>query len=250
MKCSKGSPAGDEKWFLEAAIAVMLGQREKMRSINLMRVLGLGLMGLLLMGSIGLTQSMQPHEGMGQGGPMRHEPVMMAVPPQEGPPDMGVPIELLHSGHGFAIKENESWVFRLNIERRHPIEPMAVMLLLASNRSLEEIRDEIRAKGGGATYRGSMRLDRTIYPLVNINVAALAENATVEADVAALALDSFNDTQASIAGHIRLEIAPFEGGLTGKGELAMNNGPDAGRYRILLEMMPPTREMMMRGDRE
>jgi hypothetical protein len=250
MKGSKGSPVGDEKCFLEAAIAITLGQWAKMRSVNLIRVLGFGLMGLVLTGSIGLTQSMQPHEGIGQGGPMRHEPAMMAAAPQEGPPDMGAPIELLHSGHGFAIKENESWVFRLNIERRHPIEPMAVMLLLASNRSLEEIRDEISAKGGGATYRGSMKLDRTIYPLVNINVAAQAENATVEADVAAPAFDFFNESQASIAGHIRLEIAPFEGGLTGKGDLAMNSGPDAGRYQILLEMMPPTREMRMRGDRE
>ena len=241
-------PVGNEKWFLEPAEAITLGKGLKMRSVNLMRILGLGLMVLLLMSSIGLTQAMQPHEGLGQSGLTRHELVMEAAAPQEGPTDMGVPIELLHSGHGFAIKENESRVFRLNIERRHPIEPMAVMLLLASNRSLEEIRDQIRAKGGGATYRGSMKLDRTIYPLVNINITALAENATVEADVAAPALDSFNDSIASIAGHIRLEIAPFEGGLTGKGELTINSGPGAGRYQTLLEMMPPPR-MRMRGDR-
>jgi hypothetical protein len=219
-----------------------------MRFANLARVLGLGLMGLLLMGSIGLAQSLQAYEGMGQGGPMKHELMRgAAASEEEGYPDMGVPIELLHSGRGFAIKDNESWVFRLNIERMRPIEPMHIMLLLASNRSLEEIRDEIRAKDGGATYRGSMKLHRTIYPLVNINVATLADNATVDADVAAPAFNSFNDSEASIAGHINLNIALFEGGLTGKGELTMNSGPDVGGYQILLEMMPPAREMRMRG---
>jgi hypothetical protein len=164
----------------------------------------------------------------------------------EGYTEMGVPIELLHSGRGFAIKDNESLVFRLNIERVRPIEPIAIMLLLASNRSLEEIRDEIRAKDGGATYRGSVKLQRNIYPLVNINVTTLADNATVDADVAAHAFDSFNHSEASIAGHIKLNIALFEGGLLGKGELTMKDGPDAGRYQILLEMTPPAREMRKR----
>jgi hypothetical protein len=128
-----------------------------------------------------------------------------------------------------------------------PIEPIAVMLLLASNRSLEEIREEIRAKDGSSTYRGSVKLHRTIYPLVNINVATLAENATVDADLAAPAFDSFKDSKASIAGHINLKIALLKGGLTGKGELTMTSGPNIGKYQILLEMMPPAREMRMRG---
>jgi hypothetical protein len=219
-----------------------------MRFTDLIRISGLGLMGLLLMGSIGLVQSQPAYDGMGQGGPMKHELQRgPSASEEEGYPDMGVPIELLHSGRGLAIKDNESWIFRLNIERMRPIEPMHIMLLLASNRSLEEIRDEIRVKDGGATYRGSVKLHRTIYPLVNINVATLADNATVDADVATPAFDSFNGSGASIAGHIKLIIALFEGGLTGKGELTMNSGTDAGRYRILLEMTPPAREMRMRG---
>jgi hypothetical protein len=120
---------------------------------------------------------------------------------------------------------------------------MVVMLLLASNRSIEEIRDEIRARDSGATYRGSVKLHRNIYPLVNINVATLADNATVDADVAAPTSGSFNVSKASIAGHINLKIALLKGGPTGEGELTMTSGPDTGKYQLLLEMMPPGREM-------
>jgi hypothetical protein len=221
--------------------------RARMRFRDLARVAGLGLMSLLLMGGIGFSQPQQPYQEMGQEGPMLHEPPRgPAASVEDQYPEMGVPIELLHSGRGFAIKDNESWVFRLNIERVRPIEPTAVMLLLASNRSLEEIRDEIRAKDGGATYRGSVKLQRSIYPLVNINIATPADNATVDADVAAPALGSSSNSEASIAGHISLKIAPFKGSLMGKGELTMNSGPDAGRYQILLEMTPPAREMRKR----
>lgn len=161
---------------------------------------------------------------------------------------MGVPVEVLYNGHGFALGGNESHILRLKVEAIMPLEPGQIKGLLASNKSLEEIRDDIRAKEGEKTNRGSMILDRSIYPLINIVVSASGNNSTaLKADLADLGrLSPANDT--AILGSISVVISPSDGGMIGKGELRIEHGPLATTYSLLLDMEPTRngqKKMMM-----
>ena len=152
---------------------------------------------------------------------------------------MGVPIEILQSGRGFALKENESHVLRLNVETLLPLDPTQIRMLLASNKSLDEIRKDIRAKEGEATYRGSLMLDRSIYPLINIAVSPSSNNSTaVRADLADFSIESA-ESEPAIVGSVFVIIAPSNGSMVGKGELDLNQSLQSERYAILLDMQPP-----------
>ena len=80
----------------------------------------------------------------------------------------GVPVDVVYSGQGFALRGNESHILRLKVENILPLEPRQIRGLLASNKSLEEIRNDIQAIEGEETYRGSVILDHSIYPLIEI----------------------------------------------------------------------------------
>ena len=224
------------------------------RRISMMnRILCMGLASLLFIGLSGMSlaepndnQNMdEPREGMGL-----HDAEMM--PPQNAGFPMGVPMEVLFSGHGFVMRGNESHILRLKVETIMPLEPDQIRGLLASNKSLEEIRNDIRAKEsdtGEKTYRGSMILDRSIYPLINIAVSASGNNSTaLKADLADLSQPSpANDT--AILGGISVIISPSDGGMIGKGELRIEQGPLADTYSLLIDMEPPRHgqnKMMMR----
>jgi hypothetical protein len=172
----------------------------------------------------------EPRDGMGpQDAKMMH--------PQNAGFPMGVPLEVLFSGHGFALVDNESHILRLKVESIMPLEPDQIRDLLASNKSLEEIRDDIRAKEGEKTNRGSMILDRSIYPLTNIVVSPLGNNSTtLKADLA----DSgpSNTTDTAILGNISIIISPSDGSMIGKGELRIKQGLPAARYSLLIDMDP------------
>jgi hypothetical protein len=166
------------------------------------------------------------------------EPNEMMSPQNEGFP-MGVPVEILYSGQGFALLGNESHILRLKVEAIMPLQPGQIRGLLASNKSLEEIRDDIRAKEGEKTNRGSMILDRSIYPLINIVLSASSNNSTaLKADLADLGpLSTTNDT--AFLGSISVIISPSDGGMIGKGELRIDQGPLAAMYSLLIDMEPP-----------
>ena len=214
------------------------------------RILCIGLASLLFIGLSGMSLAEpnddqkidEPCEGMClRNGEM--------IPLQNAGFPMGVPVEVLFSGHGFAILGNESHILRLKVEAIMPLEPGQIRGLLASNKSLEEIRDDIRAKEGEKTNRGSMILDRSIYPLINIAVSASGNNSTaLKADLADLSQPSpANDT--AILGSISVIISPSDGGMIGKGELRIEQGPLAARYSLLIDMEPPRHgenKMMMR----
>jgi hypothetical protein len=210
----------------------------------------MGLASLLFIGLSGISlakpdenQNMdEPREGMGLlDGEM--------MPPQNAGFPMGVPVEVMYSGHGFALMDNESHLLRLKVEAIMPLQAGQIRGLLASNKSLEEIRDDIRAKEGEKTNRGSMILDRSIYPLINIAVSASGNNSTaLKADLADLSQPSpANDT--AILGSISMIISPSDGGMIGKGELRIDQGPLAATYSLLIDMEPPRHgqnKMMMR----
>jgi hypothetical protein len=222
------------------------------RRISMMnRILCIGLAILLFIGLSGMSLA-EPSEKRNMNEPeeeMGHHDGEMMSPQNEGFP-MGIPVEVLYSGHGFALRGNESHILRLKVEGIMPLEPGQIRGLLASNKSLEEIRDDIRAKVGEKTNRGSMILDRSIYPLINIAVSSYGDNSTaLKADLADLGpLSAANDS--AILGDISLTISPSDGGMIGKGELQILQGPLAATYSLLLDMEPPRngqKKMMMRG---
>jgi hypothetical protein len=164
---------------------------------------------------------------------------------------MGVPLEVLYSGHGFALEDNESHILRLKVETIMPLQPDQIRDLLSSNKSLEEIRDEIRVKEdetGEVAFRGSMILDRDIYPLVNIVISTTGNNSTaIRASLADTGQQPSNET--TNMGNISVIISPAEGGMIGNGELEVDNGPRTNRYSLLLDMEPPRQgqKKKMRG---
>ncbi len=67
-------------------------------------------------------------------------------------PPKGNSIELLINGRGHALKDNETHILKINVERLIPVDAMYVRRLLASNVNIEEISENIRAKEGEAVY--------------------------------------------------------------------------------------------------
>jgi hypothetical protein len=214
------------------------------------RILCIGLASLLFIGLSGMSLA-QPNENQNMDEPrerMGPQGGMMMSPKNAGFP-MGVPVEILYNGHGFALRGNESHILQLKVEAIIPLQPGQIQGLLASNKSLEEIRDDIQAKEGEKTNRGSMILDRSIYPLINIIVSASGNNSTtLKADLADLSpLSIANDTVN--LGSIFVIISPSDGGTIGKGELNIDQGQLAAKYSLLLDMEPPRngqKKMMLR----
>jgi hypothetical protein len=214
------------------------------------RILCMGLASLLFIGLSGMSLA-KPDDNQNMDVPCQgmcpHDGEMM--PPQNAGFPMGVPVEVLFSGHGFALVGNESHLLRLKVETIMPLDPGQIKGLLASNKSLEEIRDDILAREGEKTNRGSMILDSSIYPLINIAISASGDNSTaLKADLADLGpLSTVNDT--AILGSISMIISPSDGGMIGKGELSIDQGLPAARYSLLLDMEPSRhgqKKMMMR----
>lgn len=152
-----------------------------------------------------------------------------------------VPIEVVQSGHGFAFKGNESHILRLNVEALCPLEPVQVRDMLATNKSLDEIRDDIRTKKCDFAYRGGLMLDREIYSLTNIVISSSEENSTtMTADVADPKSTSTGreGNDSTLLGRLSLKASPSDGGIVGKGSLELEGSSKAGRYAVLLDMMP------------
>jgi hypothetical protein len=208
------------------------------------RILYMALAGLLFVGLTGmcLAEVNQTGNFDGSRGRMNLEKGYGMMQSQNAGLPMGVPVDVVYSGHGFALKGNESYILRLKVEAILPLEPRQIRGLLASNKTLEEIRDDIRAREGLKTYRGSVMLDRRIYPLIEIESISAGDNATtIKADLADLDLMSASNGTASL-GRISVTVSPTDGGTIGRGELDLIRGPQAGKYSVLLDMEPPRHE--------
>jgi hypothetical protein len=120
-----------------------------------------------------------------------------------------------------------------------PPDPMQVQRLLASNKSIEEIRDEINAMQEKAMYRGFIKLDEMVYPLMDlIGSPSGGGSVSLYADVVEPAFDLTISNETSIAGNLEVTIAPCGGRMVGNGELIMNRGPHTGTYDITLDLQP------------
>jgi len=153
----------------------------------------------------------------------------------------GVPIDIVQSGHGFALLGNESHLLRLNVESLCPLEPVQVWDMLATNKSLDEIRSNIQTKKCVTAYRGGLMLDREVFALINIVISPSIDNSTtLNADVSESRNHSAESegNDAATLGRLSLKISPSDGGIVGKGDLELDGSKKAGKYSVLLDMMP------------
>ena len=212
------------------------------------------MLAVLLMAGICGTALAQPdgeHDGIEPAGDMipackMGMPCEMMPPQNEGFP-MGVPLEVLFSGHGQALKDNESHKLRLKIETIMPMQPRQIRDLLSSNKSLEEIRGDIRSKGedgGQKAFRGSMILDRSMYPLINIAIIPDNGNSTITADLADIAQTPSDESTA--LGSISLEVSPSGGKMIGEGELTVQEDGKQEIYSLILNMDKTIHESLNR----
>jgi hypothetical protein len=159
------------------------------------------------------------------------------MPPQNEGFPMGVPLEVLYSGHGKALKGNESHNLRLKIEAIMPMQPRQIRDLLSSNKSLEEIRSDILSKGeeaGEKAFRGSMILDRSMYPLINIAITTDNNNSTITADLADITRTPPDDPTA--LGSIFLAVSPSGGKIIGEVELNIQEDGKEETYSLSLNV--------------
>lgn len=208
------------------------------------KILYMVLAGLVFVGLTGicLAEPNQTNNADGNRERMNPEKAYGMMPNQNAGLPMGVPVDIVYSGHGFALRGNESQILRLKVEDILPLEPGQIRGILASNKSLEEIRDDIQAKEGEVTYRGSVILDHSIYPLIEIVATPASNNTTtIKADLADLDLLSAGNGNATL-GNISVRVSPSDGGMIGRGELNLGLGPHAGNYSVLLDMEPPSHE--------
>ena len=178
-----------------------------------------------------------PHP-MQKGKAMNNEAKMLS--PSGEPSSNGalrVPIRVVHSGHGFALKEDDEFhVLRVHITRVRHLQPMYVRGLMAKGLNIKEIRAEIEKQRGQYFYRGYLRLGGKHYRLVNMSFDAIETNGNrvFNADIAARL-----DNTEIIAGHISIAVMRYEGLWAGDGNLSMDEGEYTGEYRVLLTVLPP-----------
>jgi hypothetical protein len=194
---------------------------------------------------IGLALPTQTFPELGQKSQMDSRQAAEFAVEQMSGPSGEAPMGPTFSGRGFALMGNESHDLMLNVENLILPDPIQVRRLLASNKSVEELRDEINEIQGKAIYRGIIKLDGMVYPMVDINLSLPGEKPiTLYANVIEPTFDLTISNETAIAGNIKMMIAPSEDGMVGKGELIMNKGPHVGSYRVLLDLQPIDHGMM------
>lgn len=154
---------------------------------------------------------------------------------RDSPRPVAVPVEVLLSARGFATKGNETHILELVVESMRYVDPALVRRLLSSNKSLEEIKDMIRAEPGEVTQRGAIRLDKRLYLLFNIRFLPSGENTTLDADVATPGCGEAPGNETAVVGHMTVTINLSQGDRIGQGKLIVAGGQQPGSYEVLLE---------------
>lgn len=142
-----------------------------------------------------------------------------------------------HYWQGFAIKGDESYILRVSIEGVRPVGPMNVRRLLASNMSLEEVREEMLAEEGNVTYMGHLKLGDSSYRLSNVEVKFEDDNLTLSSDLNGPLASPSDDSSIQSAGHLAVNTTSYEMGLKGQGILVITSGQLIGSYKVLLDML-------------
>jgi hypothetical protein len=158
---------------------------------------------------------------------------------------MNVPIIVVYSGYGFALKGDggDFHMLRMHIVRIREIDPMMIREIMEENKSIEEIKEEIIEKGGAPFYRGHMQFIEEYYRLVNISVTQEQEgdnlNLTlaINADIMLPLQDSepLQSESVGSVGNISVTVKDYEGVRTGEGKLTLYGD----EYWVLLDLLSP-----------
>ncbi|MFB3766353.1 MAG: hypothetical protein ACE14P_14055 [Methanotrichaceae archaeon] len=140
---------------------------------------------------------------------------------------------VFHQWMGFALKGNESRSLRISIESVRPVEPTSITKLLASNKSLDEIRNEIRMQEGNITNRGVMRLDDDIYRLVDIKMTSAGNRTVLDAGVAKPPTAQYNGIMK--VGRINVDLIRENTAKVSQGILDISDYKYNGSYKVLLD---------------
>jgi hypothetical protein len=158
---------------------------------------------------------------------------------------------VMHNWRGFALNGSESHALRVSLESMRPIEPMNVRKLLATNMSIEQVRERVRQEEGDVTQQGVMKLGDQIYRLVNISMTQSGNYTELESDLGELRWRApENGTKAvssnASLGHLSVRLYPEDSAEVSKGALKVERGKYAGEYEVLLDAqemrMPPPPE--------
>jgi hypothetical protein len=163
------------------------------------------------------------------------------------PPKGNIVISLFN-GRGFALKGDETHILRMNMELIRDIDPVYLRDLMTSNKSIEDIEEELNSEDGTTAFRGGLRINESGYSLLNIKFVPSKDNATIiDADVAEPYLKPSHgnvmkqdtDDKIALAGHIKITVSPSVDGLIGKGDLVMRSEEYSGKYTVLLHTEKP-----------
>jgi len=150
-----------------------------------------------------------------------------------------VPITVVYSGYGFALKGDgeEFHLLRILILKVRYIEPPYIRGLMEEDKSIEEIKGEIIERGWASFYRGDMRFVEEHYRLVNISLTREGDNLSINADIMLPPQGSepLQRERVGSVGNISVTVMNHEGVRIGKGKLAMYGE----EYRVLLGVLPP-----------
>jgi hypothetical protein len=147
----------------------------------------------------------------------------------------GAPGVVFQSWRGFALKGNESYSVRVSIESLRPVEAMNIRKLMASNMTLEEIRNEIRNEEGDVINRGVMRIGDDVYRLDSILMVPKGNKTVLDADVSLPKLGSGQNNTTTAIGHLNVSLSGEDGRVVSQGILLMRSGKYLGYYRVLLD---------------
>lgn len=150
----------------------------------------------------------------------------------------GAPGIVFQSWHGFALKGNKSYSMRVSIESLRPVEVVSIRKLMASNLTLEEIKNEIRKDEGGVIHRGVLRIGGDIYRLDNISMAPKGNKTVLDADVSLPKFGSAQNNTTTTIGHLNVSLSGDDGRVVSQGILLMKSGKYFGDYRVLLDGQP------------
>ncbi|MFB3765298.1 MAG: hypothetical protein ACE14P_08625 [Methanotrichaceae archaeon] len=146
-------------------------------------------------------------------------------------------IEVIKGGHGFALNGDQFHVVNIMIENIRTIDASKaskIRDLLKSNNSnktIGQLKKEALAIIGEPTYNGSLKLGRSRYRFVNMNVASAGNSSSIDADLIPLVKGA---ASGSVAGHIKLTTKAHEGFRVSSGDLTLNGAS----YKVLINMMP------------
>lgn len=144
--------------------------------------------------------------------------------------DEGSADVLIQNWRGLATEGEKSYSVRLNVQTIKTISPDEARRLLSSNKSLEEVRSQVRESDRDTILRGSIKLNNDSYRLINITFTSTNNRSIIEANIARPGFRSGSGDGASTVGYAFVTIYDA-------GEMDMAEGYmviDDSRYSLLL----------------